>query len=120
MPPAFTKKGIAVLKKFFGASALILTVLCVTLVDLEARRCRGNGRAVAAGLVVGAIAGAAVAGSCDVDRYGYYDPYVPPAYRVYYPGAPIFAYDYPTWKYAPIYTYPYDTLYGPGFYRPIY
>ncbi len=109
-------------KKSLERAAFVLVLLSVSLsFDLEARRCRGGGGgAVAAGIVAGALAGAAIAGSCDVDYYGYYEPYMPPSYRVYYPGAPIYAYDYPTYKYAPIYSYPYDNMYAPGYYRPIY
>lgn len=109
------------LKSLAGILTVSL-VMCLSLsIDLEARRCcRRNGGAVAAGMFAGAIAGAAIAGSCDVDCYGYYDPYVPPAYRVYYPGAPILAYDYPTYKYSPMYAYAYDSMYAPGYYRPIY
>lgn len=93
-----------------------------SFVDLEARRCcrGGRGGSVAAGIFAGAIAGAALAGSADVDYYGYYYPYMEPGYRVIYPGAPIYAYDYPTYKYSPIYSYQYDTMYAPGYYRPIY
>lgn len=109
-------------KSLYATVFMSVMMSALTVTDVEARRCcrRGSGASVAAGIFAGAIAGAALAGSADVDYYGYYYPYVEPNYRVFYPGAPIYAYDYPTYKYSPIYSYPYDNMYAPGYYRPIY
>jgi hypothetical protein len=62
--------------------------------SLEARRCS---RFAA---FLGAVSGATAAACYD----DYYYP-VYPQYDFVYPGAPIYAYDYPTQVYAPVYAY---------------
>jgi hypothetical protein len=74
---------------------LLLTMLSSTV---DARRCRSNG-AAAAGFF-GALTGATLAASAYSDQCYYREG---PPYDFYYPGAPIYAYDYPTYIYAPTY-----------------
>lgn len=71
--------------------------------DLEARchRRYSRGSSLFAG-IVGAVAGAAVAASIDYPCY-YREC---PQYDFAYPAAPLFAYDYPTYVYSPVYAYP--------------
>lgn len=91
-----------------GAALLLI----VSATELEARRnCgRSNRGSVAAGFFAGAVTGTALAST------GYYDDYAP-VYGPVYAGAPIYAYDYPTYVYDPMYAYrtPPRYLY-PGFY----
>lgn len=93
-------------KKIFGF-ALILLMGLLTSSHVEARR-RSHRGAAAASFFIGAFTGAALAGMHD-----YYDDcyYVDsPQYDFIYAGAPLYAYDYPTYQYAPVYAYT-DTLY---------
>ena len=90
---------------------VVLGVLAGT--NLEARRhcCRRGSSGAALGFFAGAFAGAAIASSCD--RNYYVDM---PTYDVVYRGAPLLAYDYPTYVYSPMYAYP-NTLYTyPGYF----
>lgn len=101
------------MKKQFMVSVAFLLIALLAGFDAEARRSRRccHGGAAAAGFFAGAFTGAALAGA--YDRAYYVDM---PTYEMVYPGAPILAYDYPTYVYTPVYAYP-DTLYTyPGYY----
>ncbi len=92
-----------------GAALLLIA----STMELEARRNCGrrcNRGSVAAGFFAGAVTGAALASN------GCYDDYAP-VYGPMYAGAPLYAYDYPTYVYDPMYAYrtPPRYLY-PGFF----
>ena len=70
---------------------LALTVLVSH--SIQARRCS------ALATILGGITGATAAAT-------YYERYpVNPNYDFIYPGAPLYAYDYPTQMYSPVYSY---------------
>ena len=60
-------------------------------------------REAAVGRFLGALTGATLAEESFGNQCYYQDG---PAYLFVYPGAPIYAYDYPTYVYSPIYAYP--------------
>jgi hypothetical protein len=72
---------------------ILIIVGLMATASLEARRCSRFAT------FLGAISGATAAA-----RYNDYYP-VYPQYDFVYPGAPIYAYDYPVQVYAPVYTY---------------
>ena len=88
------------MKKLF---AILLITGGALYQNIEARchRRHSQGSSIFAG-IVGAITGAAVAASINTPCY-YRES---PAYEFVYPAAPLYAYDYPTYVYAPVYTYP--------------
>ena len=81
---------------------LVLLFFITHLVSgLDARCCRRrSGEAAFIGGVLGALTGATIAATAYCDEV-YWD--AAPAYDFVYRGAPIYAYDYPTYMYAPVY-----------------
>ena len=81
----------------------LLALLCLSLThqtDARCRRRRCRGSAVAEFL--GAVTGSALAASRYSDRCYYREG---PPFDFAYPAAPLYAYDYPTYVYSPVYSY---------------
>lgn len=99
------------MKKNLMALALVLVTSIFAINVAEARN--GRGAAIAAGILGGAMAGAAYGSDVYYDA-PVYEVY-PPTYSYGYP-APYAAYDYPAPMYYPQYAYM-DTVYSyPGFF----
>lgn len=101
------------------AFALITLIALAASSTTEARRYyrrnhyhhRGSSIGSALGFLAGALTGATLAHSYDSCYYRNM-----PTYDMVYRGAPLLAYDYPTYAYSPMYAYP-GTLYTyPGYY----
>ncbi len=79
----------------------VLGLLCaVFFIGSSAAQCRH--REAAVGRFLSGLTGAAIANDAFGNQCYYQDG---PAYDFIYPGAPIYAYDYPTYVYSPIYAY---------------
>jgi hypothetical protein len=72
----------------------------LSIVTLEAQI---RHRDAVVGRLIGALTGASLAEELFGNQCYYQDG---PAYDFVYPGAPLYAYDYPTYLYSPIYAYP--------------
>jgi len=80
--------------------ALIFSVTTETFTQSRCRRHRCDSHIVAGFL--GGLTGATLAAASFGDQWYYQDG---AAYEYVYPGAPLYAYDYPTYVYSPVYAY---------------
>ena len=82
---------------------VVILVLFCTAFFVESSVAQDRHRNAAVGRFLSGLTGAAAANDAFGNQCYYQDG---PAYDFIYPGAPIYAYDYPAYVYSPIYAYP--------------